>query len=120
MIPHILIYTNWMPKDSDERTNAFMIRIRPKRKGDAGILAHGIEHVRQFYITLGLHGFLLAVSKRYKLWAEVKAYRAQLSHSSEADYARHKDLYATWLSAPEPEGYGLQDIITKEEAIVLL
>lgn len=58
--------------------------------------------------------------KRYRLWSEVRAYNIQLSYSPEADYARHKELYATWLSAPEPEGYGLQDIITKEEAFIRL
>jgi len=112
---YLIIYTDRLPAHANGCANAFIIRIRPGHKDDRGLLEHEKVHIRQWWRTLGLHSLLYLLSKRYRLWAEVRAYRRQLEYSPE-----HLDLYATWLSLPEPEGYGLQTICTKERARELL
>lgn len=70
--------------------------------------------------SLFIQPLLYKFSKRYRLWSETRAYKIQLTYSVDGEPNPYKDLYATWLSEPEPEGYGLQDICSKEEALQLL
>ena len=112
---YLLFYTDNLPENSNGCANAFIIRIRPSCKGDEGLLAHERVHVSQWWRTLGLHSLLYLVSKKYRLKAEVEAYREQLKYNPENILK-----YAHWLSLPEPEGYDLQDICTKEQAFAYL
>lgn len=57
------------------------IFIRPEYRNDRGLLEHEKAHVRQFWRTLGFHGLLKLVSRRYRLACEVEAYRKQLEYS---------------------------------------
>ena len=99
MIPHILIVTDKMPERLGGMANAFVIRIRPKYANDAGLIAHEKEHVRQFWITLGMHGILYLLSKRYRLWSETKAYRVQLSFEADPQRKTYKrELYRKWIA----------------------
>lgn len=117
----VVIYTDWLPTNSDGCANAFVIRIRPDHRGDTGLLAHEQVHVSQWWRTLGLHSLLYLCSKRYRLKAEVEAYREQLRYPHPTlSRDQQRDLYATWLSSPEPEGYGCHTICTKERALELL
>ena len=115
LFPYLLIYTDKLPYNSNGCANAFVVRIRNSRKDDLGLEFHEATHARQWWRTLGLHSLLYLISKRYRLKAEVEAYREQLTYRPDC-----LEKYATWLSLPEPEGYGCQDIVTKGEAIVLL
>lgn len=117
---YFIIYTTWLPVNSSGVANAFVIRIHPDKKGDKGLLAHELLHVEQFWNNPLTHGLRYRFSKAYRLDCEAKAYRIQLSYETDpATYARHIDLYATWLSDPSPvTGYGLT--LTKDEALKLL
>lgn len=123
MIPHILIYTDRLPENSNGCANAFIIRIRPSHKDDRGLLEHELIHVKQFWCHgLLIHSVLYRYNKRYRLKCEVEAYRKQLEYPH-PKYGTGElwQMYAWWLAAPGwVEGYDLQDIVTKEEALALL
>ncbi len=78
--PHITVYTDRLPDGVGGCANGPLIRIRPKYREDVGIHEHELEHVRQWWITLGVHSLLYLLVRRYRLWAEVQAYRAQMEH----------------------------------------
>lgn len=82
-----------------------VIRIHKKYKNDKGLLAHELVHVWQWWLTLSFHSLLYKFSKRYRLWAEVQAYRKQMEYSPE-----YTERYAEFIV----EKYGLN--ITKDEA----
>ena len=119
---YLLVYTDRLPQNSNGCANGPIIRIRPAYKGDEGLKQHEICHVHQWWRTLGLHSLLYLVSKRYRLRAEVEAYRKQLEYPhSTYSQDQLRELYAGWLSAAGwVEGYDLQDICTKEQALAYL
>ena len=81
---YLVFYTNlFVPKISAGCTRGPFIFIRPRYKDDKGLLEHEKVHVRQWFRTLGLHGFIYALSKRYRLKCEVEAYKEQLKHYPE-------------------------------------
>lgn len=86
------------------------IFIRPEYRGDTGLLEHERVHVRQWLRTLGMHGLLYAVSKAYRLGAEVEAYREQAKHYSDDRLPLFAQAIAT--------KYGLD--ITAEAALTRL
>lgn len=104
---YILQYST-APKFAGD-TRGPWIRINPKYKDDLGLLAHEKCHVRQWWFTLGIHSLLYLVSDKYKLWAEVQAYKCQLEYSP-----NHIDFFARSIATK----YGLG--ISEEEAKELL
>ena len=82
-----LKHTDDMPKWKAGYSRAWFIRIRPAHKDDLGLLAHEKEHVRQWWITLGISS-ILYLFKRYRLGAEVKAYKEQMKYSTNLLEAR--------------------------------
>ncbi|OPY87923.1 MAG: hypothetical protein A4E72_01405 [Syntrophus sp. PtaU1.Bin208] len=112
---YLIFYTDRMPKYSSGCANGPIIRIRPAYRDDRGLLEHEKVHVKQWWRTFGFHSLLYLCSKKYRLAAEVEAYRVQLRYNPENILK-----YAGWLSADEPEGYGCQNICTREMAIELL
>lgn len=75
----VVFYTDHLVGESfDGATRGPFIFIRPASKGDRGLLEHERVHVRQFWRTLGLHGFFYRFSRAYRLRSEVEAYRRQL------------------------------------------
>lgn len=105
----ITIYTDRLPADVGGCANGPVVRIRPRYRDDAGIHAHEAEHVRQWYMGVligvlaaltissipsqwsawwplaliagcALHPLAYLLLPRYRLWAEVRAYREQLRH----------------------------------------
>lgn len=90
----LVFYTDFgVPQGFSGCARGPAVFIRPTSKGDAGLLAHEMVHVGQWFATLGLHSFLYLLSKRYRLWAEVQAYRVQLEHSPESAY-----IFALYLA----------------------
>lgn len=76
--PHAVIYTNRLPSGVAGRANGPLIRIRKNYRADMGLHAHEYEHVRQWYVTLGLHSVLYLTSRRYRQWSEARAYAEQV------------------------------------------
>jgi hypothetical protein len=105
----MIFYTTKFLKGFAGITYGPVILIHPDYKDDIGLLAHEKEHVKQWFRTLGLHSFLYLLSDRYKLWAEVQAYRVQLKHSP-----GNEERFARFIA----EKYGLD--ITIAEALELL
>lgn len=120
-------------------TRGPMIFIRPAYRDDQGLLAHERVHVRQWLagilvaaalalalwlavpgwavlaqsvavVGLGLHPLVRLVSRRYRLWSEVEAYREQLKHYP----IDHSMLFAVFLA----ERYGLG--VSVDSALQLL
>lgn len=90
-------------------TRGPVILIRPEYRADEGLYRHELEHVRQWFATLGVHSVLYLVSRRYRLWAEVAAYKVQLK------FAPENDRLFAWFIA---ENHDLS--ITQEDALQLL
>jgi len=109
ILPALIIETNHINKKFMGYANGPFVRIRPHCIGDPGLLAHELTHVKQFYRTFGLHGFIMLFSKSYKLASEVEAYREQLKY-----YPTVKSYFAFDLAAL----YGFD--ITQAEAARLL
>lgn len=88
------------------------IKIRKTEKNNKGLLMHEIEHAKQHLKTLTLHPILYNLSNKYKLWAEVQAYRRQLEYSTN----KEKDVvdYSIWLS----KNYNLG--VTSSEVLKML
>lgn len=87
-----------------------VVRIRKDCAEDAGLLAHELTHVKQWWRTAGLHSVLYLLSKSYRLKSEVEAYKAQA-----ACYPDDRTpLFAYYLSTR----YGLD--ITHASAILLM
>ena len=112
-----LQYTDSMPAAFGGQTRGPVIKIRPKYKGDAGLLEHEKFHVREWWawscavalaaiaVALALgpmiglpfllwaplaHQAVYRWSRRYRLWSEVRAYRIQLRQygpSTSAEFA---------------------------------
>lgn len=63
-LPHLTIYTDNLPANVGGRANGPVIRIQPQYKDDAGIHAHELEHVRQWYTFVAL-GVLVSAILRF-------------------------------------------------------
>jgi len=92
-------YTDkFIPKGSAACARGFVIFIRPKYKDDIGLLEHEKTHVRQWLFTLSLHSPLYLFCKRYKLWAEVQAYRRQLLFKPAFNEDSYRIKYAGFIA----------------------
>ena len=60
------------------RSNGFFVRIVEKYKEDRGLLEHELQHCRQFYRTLCLHGLLYKFVDKYRYKMELECYKIQL------------------------------------------
>lgn len=96
--PAIVFYTDYLPADSRGCANGPIIRIHPQYKDDKGLLEHEAEHAHQWWKTLGLYSLLYLFSKKYRLWAEVAAYRVQLQYPPATDNPEYIDNYAGAIS----------------------
>ena len=105
-----VFYTDFMPARLSGYTIGPVILLRPRVKGDAGLLAHEQVHVAQFWRTLGI-GPLLAFLflPSWKLAYEVEAYRKQLESNPGS-----AELYASFIATK----YGLSISVT--DALKLL
>ena len=74
----LVFYVNSLPQGVNGRANGPVIRILKSRKGDEGLYQHELTHVKQWFIGLFIfHGLLYQFSQRYRLWAEVQAFKKQ-------------------------------------------
>jgi hypothetical protein len=136
-------YTNNVPAGFAGVTYGPWVRILETKRDDAGLLAHELEHVNQFWfavlalvcwlpalwlvpqdvalwLVLGVAIVTLLCRKRLTLMAEVDAYRVQLKVTTEtvplsiAEAENRAKLFAGYLSTR----YGLD--ITPDAALKLL
>lgn len=70
-----------------------------------GQLEHELVHVRQFYRTLGLHGFLYEIVDAYRIACEFEAYRVQVKYDGQPEWIAEQ--------IADRGGFG----VTKEEAL---
>ena len=107
----MVFYTNrFVSKGASGTTRAFLIFIRPERKGDRGLLEHEKVHRKQWFRTLGLHSLLYLFVPEYKLASEVEAYKEQAQWYADDRLPK----FAGFIS----RNYGLK--ITEEDALKLL
>lgn len=95
------------PKDEDSGGKAkFMfIKIWKKYKYSYPLLVHELQHVKQFYRTLGLHIILstlgqktgIGIFKRYKIRAEIDAFYHQMMAYPESDRKIKRETYINYL-----------------------
>lgn len=104
----------FIPADSAACTRGPVIFIRSQYQSDFGLLAHEMEHRRQWMATLGFHSLLYLLLKPYRQWAEVRAYRIQLSYPPASNQDTYRRKYAGFIS----HKYGLD--ISEDEAYALL
>lgn len=108
--PALVFYVAKIKDDFAGKTNAFVVRIKETYKDDKGLLAHEIVHVKQWFLTLGLHSLLYRFSKSYRYLAEIKAYRKQLTYVQGNEKSDVALIFAKFISTR----YNLN--VTKEEA----
>lgn len=102
---YLIFYTDRLPAGVAGCAWGFLIFIRPVYRADAGIHAHEVIHIEQFWRAgivclmliggiahacgwplwlcltgLAAHQLLYRFVHDYRLWAEVTAYREQLRH----------------------------------------
>jgi len=64
------------------------IKILKSHRKDAGLYQHELVHVKQWFITLGLHTILYKFSVNYRLRTEVAAYLKQLKYCKNKERCR--------------------------------
>ncbi len=65
-------------------------------KGNDGLIAHEVEHYIQHLKTLTMLPFLYKLSKKFRLWAEIAAYKKQLEYSTDKEEDEFE--FAVYLS----------------------
>ena len=73
IIPIPILYIDSLVKLAGRSYGVF-IAIKEEHRGNEALLQHELVHCRQFYRTLGLHGILTLVSKKYRLAVEIEAH----------------------------------------------
>ncbi len=82
IFPALVFYTNRLKEGFNGVANGPVVRIRPGRKDDEGLLQHELTHVRQFYrFGMIFPALLYWASEDFRLAAEVEAYAVQLRYS---------------------------------------
>lgn len=107
----MIFYTDtFIPKRFAGVAAGPFIFIRPRARNDLGLLMHEKEHVRQWWSTLGLHTLLYLCIPKYKIWAEVSAYKIQATYYETDKLPRFAYFIAN--------NYGLN--ISEEQALSML
>lgn len=96
----IIRYSDRLPDGVGGMAQGPLVTIHPKYEADEGIHAHELEHVRQWWVTLTLHSLLYLFVRRYRLWAEAKAYRAQMRYVDRRGHRMTLDEAAVCLAHP--------------------
>ncbi len=136
MIYPLTFFVGKLPPTVGAEARGPVIRILEKYRHDYGIYRHELTHVKQWAawsllcpvialvlyqigridlmglagIPLTAHSLLYLAVPRYKLWAEVQAYREQAKHYADD----RRPLFAKFIA----QNYDLP--ITEDEALLLL
>lgn len=79
------------------KSYCFFCVAHPTHKHDAGLIAHELQHCKQFYRTFGLHAILYNCSKQYRYKAEIEAYCVQLQFVPIGELDFYIDLFAGFI-----------------------
>lgn len=79
-LPALLFYTDNIKEKFGGMTYGPVVKIRNKYKDDRGLLEHELNHVKQWYRTLGTHGIWYRLSEKYRLKCEIESYKIQASY----------------------------------------
>ena len=107
VIPIPIIYKDSLVKLAGKSYGVF-IAIKESHRYNEALLQHELVHCRQFYRTLGLHGILTLVSKKYRLRAEVEAYKVTIEYKGYTEESEYE-----WIVDTLYTNYNLDT--TKEE-----
>lgn len=77
----LTFYVDDLGPDFCGKTYGPVILIRKDCKDDKGLYQHELVHVKQWWMTLGIHSILYKFIRKYRFWAELKAYKKQLKYS---------------------------------------
>lgn len=84
IFPALVVYTDRIKAGFAGCANAMVVRIRPAKAADEGILEHELTHVRQSYRGLiVIFALRYLFSKSFRLDSEIEAYRKQLECSAD-------------------------------------
>lgn len=100
MIPHFTVYTDNLPEGVAGQAHGPVILIRPQYRNDIGLYEHELTHVLQWYMTLMLHPILYVLFQKYRLWAEVQAYRKQMQFPNANGVLLPVERAAQFLAQP--------------------
>ncbi len=115
MKPTTLITDDMPPEFGGMFECLWTVKIRPKYQNDEGLIAHEMEHWKQCYRSLFIfHALLYTFHMPYRQWAEVQAYRVQLSFCTDDNRERALSLFSGWISTE----YRLN--ISQDDALKLL
>jgi len=80
VLPAVLFYTDNINPKFGGMTYGPVVFIRNKYKEDYGLLEHELNHVKQWYRTLGTHPIWYRLSAKYRLNCEIQSYKVQASY----------------------------------------
>lgn len=81
----LIFYTNRLvPARFDALTIGPAILMRPRCRGDIGLLEHELVHVRQWRRSFGLFWPLYLFSRKHRLRYELEAYRRHLEFAPDS------------------------------------
>jgi len=105
----LIFYVESLPSGFGGMAHGPIIRILKRLRGDEGIRQHELTHVKQWFCTLGLLPFLYLWFPKFKLWAEVQAYRKQLQYYADDRSWQFAGFIATkyGLKITQLEAHGL-------------
>jgi hypothetical protein len=93
-LPAIVKYVDDLPAEFAGQAKRIVVKILSRCRDDYGLLHHELTHVKQFYRTFMFHGVLYKFVKRYRLAAEIEAYKVQLKINAEDDKPDYTNFYA--------------------------
>jgi len=109
----IVVYDSWIPTDALGATRGYVVYIRPDLYGEPMVLHHELQHVRQWWYSLGLCKYFYSWSTKYRMFYEYEAYVEGLRYSTDIE----RDLMAAAGGLSHPS-YELK--ISPEVAYLLL
>jgi hypothetical protein len=111
IFPTIIIYKSWgVKKKFAGTTYGPVIFIREEYRNDKALLEHEKTHAKQWYRTLSLHSILYMASKRYRLEAEVEAYKKTMEVNGYVNEYQYE-----WIVDTLRNNYGLE--VSREEIL---
>lgn len=97
-LPVPVIYVGWLPFKAEGFTPLVLVLIVHARRGDRGLHQHELEHAEQAWRGLLLvHALLYLLWPRYRLRAELAAYRRQIRYLRAAGSAVNVGFFARRL-----------------------
>lgn len=94
MLHKIIVTDRFIPKRFDAYTIGPLVLLRPNKRDDQGLIAHELEHVKQWWHN-PLMGLWYQFSKKSRYQYELAAYRAQLKISA----GRDVHIFAGYLAS---------------------